>query len=784
MTPLTASLAFAAALPLQATPIVLVSGVPVDFSMPASSLTTSYVVDVPAGARELVLEAGGGTDIDVLARYGLPFQTRTDDGRSTGTDYVFEQAHYRSISPENSERLVIGRRAGQPLRPGRWYLAVYNFGGTATSVRLRAEARMADPGPLPVTVVYDDPGTSTEPCGIAPWNDPAAAPATGGNAGTTLGQRRRIAMNEAARLLAAELPGSVPIRVQACWQDLGSGNPLTVAQATPFVVFRRSTELTTRGASVADLLDVNPWLPRPHTWYPSAPAAQLAGTTACAYLAADCSDPILRYDLRVTFNDQIDGPIALGDRGFSYALNPGPTADVDFVSVALHEMAHGAGFTSLIDRGETRAGAKFLGYDDIYAANVVTLVDGDPGGAPGVRRFTELDDPGRVAAMTSIDRLRFDDPASVASPFNLDRGAPPPRDTVALFAPCGGGNPCSLSSGSTLAHLDRSYAGTPGGLMAPVASGTLRTLGLAIPMLEAMGWGAGDGAPAVADDRPRPTNYFDPARPEHGINFSYVGRDAAGRALYVLTFYTFDDAGEPEYFIAVGPVVDGVFRPTNDANGNSLARYLVAPGRVPPQQPDAAVSGQVRLDFNRAELHPACNDGRAREGGSPRAVMTWSIDSTRNQMWCMGAGFPVERMPPADPSGTWAAPFIDGRADSGWGWDITSLRRSADAGTTTLALLYYPAADGQPRWAYLFTEDFVAGREYPLYARRGYCRTCPRPAQGAVDTVIGRARIDPGDRRQQVADTASRTSFRVDYPGGGTFERSDAPLTIFSLPND
>lgn len=785
MSTVLAAVLLAGALPAQANVIPLGNGAPVEFSLPASSVTTSYVIDVGADARQLVVEASGGTDVDILVRHGQPFQTRTDDGRSTGTDYVFESAHYRSISPGNSERLVIGRRSAQPLRAGRWYLAVYNFGSTATSVRLRAEARTDQAGPLPVTVVFDDPGDADEPCGIEAWNDPLPQPASGGNSGNTLGQRRRIAMTEAARLLAAQLPGAVPIRVQACWADLGSGNSVTLAQASPLFVFRRSSELTTRGASVADLLDVNPWLPRPHTWYPSAPAAQLAGTTACSYLAADCADSILRYDLRITFNDQIDGPIALGDRGFSYALQTAPTPDVDFVSVALHELGHGVGFTSLVDRGDDSPGSKFLGFDDIYAANTVFL-EGDGVTTPTqVRRFTELDDAARVAAMTSVSRLRFDDAVAVTSPFNLDRDAPPPQNLIALFAPCGGnGNPCTITSGSTLAHLDRNYAGTPGGLMAPTAAGTLRTLGLALPMLEAMGWGRGDGIPQVADDRPRATVYFDTARNEHGINFSYVSRDSAGRELYLMTFYTFDDEGVPEYYLAVGPVVDGVFQPINDANGDSLTRYLVQPGRNPPQQPDPSSDGQVRIDFNRADLHPACNDGVPRSRASPLAVMTWSIGSTRNRSWCMNAAFPADWMPAADPSGIWAAPFINGTSDSGWGLDIANFRREGAATDTLLAVLYYPSASGQPRWAYAFTEDYATNRDLVLLERRGYCRTCPRPTQGVVEVPVGTVRLDLRDRRPQFSGTTSRATLRVDYPGGGSFQRTDAPITPYNVPNN
>ncbi len=786
MSTLLAAVLLAGALPAQPNVIVLASGVPVDFNMPAGSVTTSYVIDVGANARQLVVEVSGSTDVDVLARFAQPFQTRTDDGRSTGTDYVFESAHYRSISPGNSERLVIGRRSAQPLRAGRWYLAVYNFGSTATNVRLRAEARQDEAGPLPVTVVFDDPGTANDPCGIAAWNDPTPQAATGGNSGNTLGQRRRIAMTEAARLLAAQIPGAVPIRVHACWADLGGGSDnVILAQASPQFVFRRSSELTTSGPSVADLLDVNPWLPRPHTWYVSAPAAQLAGTTACNYLAQDCANSILRYDLRITFNEQVDGPNALGGRGFSYALNSTPTPDVDFVSVALHELAHGVGFTSLVDRGDAEPGRKFLGYDDIYAANTVYLEGDGVTAPPQVRRFTELDDAGRVTAMTSISRLRFDDAGAVASPFNLDRNAPPPQNLVTLFAPCGGGgNPCTLNSGSTLSHLDRIYAGTPGGLMAPIAAGTLRTLGLAQPMLEAMGWGRGDGIAQVADDRPRATVYFDPARHEHGINFSYVSRDSVGRELYLMTFYTFDDAGTPEYYLAVGPVVDGVFRPLNNANGDSLVRYLVQPGRNPPEQPDPDSDGQVRIDFNRADLHPACNDGVPRSRVSPLAVMTWSIGATRNRSWCMNAAFPLSWMPAADPSGLWAAPFINGSADSGWGLDVAGFRREGAATDSLLAVLYYPSANGQPRWAYAFTEDYATNRDMVLLERRGYCRTCTRPQQGVIEVPVGLVRLDLRDRRPQFSGTTSRATLRVDYPGGGSFQRTDAPITLYNVPNN
>jgi hypothetical protein len=465
----------------------------------------------------------------------------------------------------------------------------------------------------------------------------------------------------------------------------------------------------------------------------------------------------------------------LGARGFYYGYSlescSGNTCNSDFVSTSMHELTHGLGFISFVNLESSNGpiGAELDGYDDAYAANVAKITGtSEPF---GVTPFVAGDDASRAAAMTSITGLRWSGSDAVQSPLNPGLALPSPDNFVRLYAPT------TIAPGSTLSHL----TGQPGSnslmCFSTSACGTTpqRQLGIAQPMLYGVGWNpAPRSAPSFA--LPRATQYFDPKRPGHGIDVSRVAGD-----VYFVVFYTYGASGEPEWYIAIGQVIDGVFVPANNANGDSLVRYKYFAGQNPPQQADPAVDGQIRLDFNESGNAPACNDGVVRDTSSPLAVMTWSIGADRNQQWCMQALIPNSQRGNPDYTGSWFA----GNADAGWGFSFLSFASGANNGL--FSLLYYPDVNGNGRWAYAQTGTLVNGTQYTLKERRGYCRTCTVPPEvlagqfndvdaGTIRFTINAASQDPG--------AGNRTTYSVQYQTapGGTFSRTDSPLILLSAP--
>ena len=752
--------------------IPLANGAPRAFAIPGGNFTNAFYFDVGATDTRLrvALTTTAAADLDVLLRYGSPFPDRTLENLAPDSNYLYEYAHYRSISLSGNESIDIGTYNTQPVRAGRWYISIINFAGQQVEASVVATASSAPTPDLPIELVFDD---TSNACDVAGWNDSSPRTPIGGNTGTTLGQQRRNALTEAARRLGLELKSPVPVRVQACFNDLGSGNDVTLASAGPRFIFKRNVVLGNfeDGSEAIDVAERTPWLPRNYTWFASAPTTKLAGARLCGVAGGNCNV----YDIRTQFNIKVDGPDALGARGFYYGFNPATgtmpgSGDSDFVSVAMHEITHGLGFIALIekDASEGEIGSRFDGFDDIYAANTARLVGNCLEEGCTALPFLSGTNADRAAAMTSFSNLRWADAEATESQFNPNRTLPAPRNLVTLWAP----NP--IQTGSTFSHI--SNALEAGSLMLAQAVGKPRQLGLALPMLNAVGWSSNARtAPAPVD--PFSAQYSDPKRNGHGIDFSKVADN-----LYALIFYTFGANGEPEYYIAIGPMVDGVFMPPTNANGDSLVRYKYVNGRTPPQVADATVSGSVRLDFNEAAISPACNDGFARSMVGRTAVMTWSIGNDINQSWCMTPLLqaPITR-PPVDFTGAWSAPG----ADTGWGFSLASFQVAQATGL--FGLLYYPDADGNGRWAYLQNASFASGQQMNLVERRGYCRTCPASAAvlagqfddrnaGTVTLTLAQPSASP--------TAGNRAVYSVNYQTapGGPFARDTSIIEITALP--
>ncbi len=275
-------------------------------------------------------------------------------------------------------------------------------------------------------------------------------------------------------------------------------------------------------------------------------------------------------------------------------------------------------------------------------------------------------------------------------------------------------------------------------------------------------------AASAAPQLPASNNLFDARRDGHGIDFTRV-RDN----LYALTFYTYGANGEPEWYQALGNMVNGVFVPFTGSDGKSLIRYRYTAGNTPPQVPVSAQSGTVALDFNNPASQAPCNDGRPTTNAV--AVMTFTLGADQNVRWCMEPIVAATARPAINFSGLWFA----GSADDGWGWSI--LNFTAGATVSTYGLLFYYDASGNPVWSYSLHNGVMPNSPTSIIHRRGYCRTCT--ATPFVDAVAGSVTFgftQPSE--SAVANNRVTYSSTPQNSVGGTFARSNSPFVLLTTP--
>lgn len=158
-------------------------------------------------------------------------------------------------------------------------------------------------------------------------NDPTPAEPVGGNHGTTRGEQRRIALEHAANLWAAQLDSAVEIRVEMQFNDMFcSDSAVILASAGTESVY-------------GDFANA----PIPQTWYVGALASRLAGEDL------DEGNPTIHARFNSALDDDAD--CAASQRWYYGLDNAAGLGEVDLVVVALHELGHGLGFSTTVNKG-------------------------------------------------------------------------------------------------------------------------------------------------------------------------------------------------------------------------------------------------------------------------------------------------------------------------------------------------------------------------------------------------------------------------------------------------
>jgi hypothetical protein len=235
------------------------------------------------------------------------------------------------------------------------------------------------------------------------FNDATAVAPVGGNPGTTLGQQRLNAFQEAANIWGAQITSAVPIRILATWEALtctatsavlGSAGAISVYRNFPGAIF-------------------------PGTWYSKALANKLVGSEQDAATA----------DIRARFNINLGNAGCFTGFPFYLGLDNNHGNNVDLVTVLLHEFAHGLGFQTFTN-GST--GAQLSGSPSVWDRfildktqnlNWFSMTDAqraasaiNPSQVVWTGPLTTAATPG---VLTGLPQLALSSPASVAGSYQV-----------------------------------------------------------------------------------------------------------------------------------------------------------------------------------------------------------------------------------------------------------------------------------------------------------------------------------------------------------------------------
>jgi PA domain len=197
---------------------------------------------------------------------------------------------------------------------------------------------------------------NSDPSGTG-LNDPTPVTPVGGNAGTTLGQQRFNVFEQAASIWGGMLTSNVTIRVSA------SFSPLTCSMTTAVLgsTYANDTYSDFSGAPLAG------------TWYVTALANKLAGTNF------DVTNT--KVDMTVNFSSSLGQAGCLAGTTFYLGFDNNHGTNINFLTVVLHEFAHGLGFVSVASQSGAFQGGmpaifdRFI-YDDTQGQTWDKLTNG------------------------------------------------------------------------------------------------------------------------------------------------------------------------------------------------------------------------------------------------------------------------------------------------------------------------------------------------------------------------------------------------------------------------
>ena len=274
------------------------------------------------------------------------------------------------------------------------------------------------------------------------FNDPTPAVPVGGNTGTTLGQQRLIAFQYAANIWGQTLDSNVEIKILATFEPLGcTATSATLGSAgTRFVWSDFPGVPPFPGAEFAA------------TWYHQALANKRAGVQLNT--ATD------NADIRARFNSNLGNPGCLTGTFWYLGLDGNHGANIDLVTVLLHEFAHGLGFSQF---ASVTTGSELGGMTDVYGREIFDTTAGKTWDQmTNAERAASAINPRRVVWMGPVVTGDVPDVLSPGTPL-LEVNSPPSLSGAYQVGPASFGPQLSSPgiTGNVVLALDPADASGP-----------------------------------------------------------------------------------------------------------------------------------------------------------------------------------------------------------------------------------------------------------------------------------------------------------------------------------
>lgn len=264
-------------------------------------------------------------------------------------------------------------------------------GATAALAALLAFTPLPAQAAATITIInLDGPGEG--------FNDPTPATPVGGNTGTTIGAQRLIAFQYAANVWGAQLNSTVEIRVRANFDPLTcTATSAVLGSAGPWWIFRDFT-----GAPVGG------------HWYHNALANKLAAVDLSTPASTGEPDENENVEIGARFNSNLGQTGCLTGTFFYYGLDNNHGAMIDLVTVVLHELGHGLGFSTTTS-GTT--GAYYAGFPSIYDRFALDIATG--------KLWDMMTDAERAASAVNARKVVWNGGlVTAAAPTVLQAGTP------------------------------------------------------------------------------------------------------------------------------------------------------------------------------------------------------------------------------------------------------------------------------------------------------------------------------------------------------------------------